>query len=70
MPLSDPRLLPCPFCNGTPVLWVIPFHGWCVECERCGITLSKYQETEVKTTKEDAIAFWNRRPGMGKAVAA
>lgn len=67
-PAHDSRLLPCPFCSGQPVAWSIPFHGWCVECRRCGIVLSKYQETEVETSRDDAVAYWNRRLGLARTA--
>lgn len=60
--MSDERLKPCPFCNGTPIMDCISDaiapHGvlaWWVVCSKCGI------RTEHNHNKGEVVKAWNRR---------
>lgn len=72
---------PCPFCNGTAKLCVIPdsegYRGWlAVSCTACGGTYLHVEEVLDRETLEDfsledqaaAVAGWNRRSRPPKAI--
>ena len=54
------KIKPCPFCGADPEVrdWMC---GFCVSCENreCPCMPTSF----VYDTKEEAINFWNRRPG-------
>ena len=49
------KLLPCPFCGGEASVWDKSRYDICVRCDSCDA------QVEWQTTKEKAIAAWNRR---------
>jgi len=52
---TQPDLLPCPFCGGTPGSPYRDNGDWYVECGKCGCERRG-------DTQADVIAAWNRRP--------
>ncbi len=45
----------CPMCDSKAFAYEAYEDSWCVQCHKCSLT-SPY-----KTTREEAIEFWNRR---------
>ena len=63
--MSKEKLKSCPFCGGK-VYFVDcgddDFEDWCIECEKCHITLvAPGAEEGAVPTKEEAAKAWNRR---------
>lgn len=63
--MTNPKLLPCPFCGGKAVIRSYE-DGWIVKClyGRGGIAEGCDVEprTLPMTTKEAAVKVWNTRP--------
>lgn len=66
--MSDPALLPCPFCGGKADFERVegPFDSWTVGCEErdaddFSIICFGYQSLTTFPTKKMAAEAWNRR---------
>jgi len=59
------RLKPCPFCGGKPTILTVEQMdgeiGYEVSCESAACEVNSC--TMLHTTKAEAAAVWNRRPG-------
>lgn len=59
--MSEPKLLPCPFCGGEATIHDAGDSGgpsyWSVQCGLCPAMLDKYYADG----SEEATAAWNRR---------
>ena len=69
MPELEANLKPCPFCGGTDVVLheSKQWFAFSVFCRNCGATVGDEGDyyNEGTTTREEAIALWNRRDGCG-----
>ena len=57
--LESEPLHPCPFCNSTVTVRMIPEscdYMYTVECDKCGSSIKLYE------TEAEAIKAWNNRP--------
>lgn len=53
---------PCPFCGGEATIvdhWPNDPTGYIVRCMECGAQTPHFETN----TAEEAVKFWNRRPG-------
>jgi len=69
--MSAEKLLSCPFCGGKAVLhesrnWIGLYS---VYCSQCGATVGDEGSVSCNegTTREEAVALWNRRAGCERA---
>ena len=61
--VEEPELLACPFCGGEAVLFPYKFlvTNWKVICDPRKNKCLVKPETSWFTTREEAVAAWNRR---------
>jgi Lar family restriction alleviation protein len=66
--MSDPKLLPCPFCGGNAGLYfqLDDLDDWVVMCDVCGV---RSCPEGIRYDRELAITDWNTRVAPAEGVA-
>ena len=67
--MSEPKLLPCPFCSGDAKLVEVDSYKptFCIECTQCPANVGKEMGTisgldhAYFDLSDEAVAAWNRR---------